>query len=79
MNQADNRFYRELQEAGHFRTERAGSNLPLSDQAYWLDNRAAIIEAIEQAGFRLMSNQHGFWLAALAPASPHKESHSDQG
>jgi hypothetical protein len=32
---------------------------------YWLQNREAILAAIEKAGFRLMSNRHGFWLAAL--------------
>jgi len=36
---------------------------------FWLQNREAILAAIEKAGFRLMSNQHGFWLA----------SHRDQG
>lgn len=37
---------------------------PLSklDADYWLTNRAAIIDAIERAGFRIMSNAGGFWL-----------------
>jgi hypothetical protein len=33
---------------------------------YWLDNRSAILDAIEQGGFVLMSNATGFWLAARA-------------
>lgn len=37
---------------------------------YWLQSREAILAAVEKAGFRLMSNQHGFWLAPVRAASP---------
>jgi hypothetical protein len=36
-----------------------------SHEEFWLQNRTAILAAVEKAGFRLMSNQHGFWLAAI--------------
>lgn len=39
------------------------------DAEYWLLNRAAILDAIEAAGFKLVSNQSGFWLSA-APTPP---------
>lgn len=46
-----------------------------SHDAFWLENRRAILAAIENAGFQLMSDQHGFWLhtsihASATPALP---------
>jgi hypothetical protein len=34
-----------------------------SDTAYWIANRAAIIDAITAAGFELLSNKNGWWLS----------------
>jgi hypothetical protein len=33
-----------------------------SVQRFWLDNRSAILDAIDRAGYILMSNQYGFFL-----------------
>jgi hypothetical protein len=41
-----------------------------SHDAFWLENREAILAAIENAGFRLMSNQHGFWLHTVTTKEP---------
>ncbi len=45
-----------------------------ADAAYWLASRAGIIAALEQAGFRLMSNRDGFWLQAT-PAAARKSAY----
>ena len=48
-----------------------------SDADYWLRNRQAILDAIERAGFVLMSNASGFWLhprgTTDAQAEPKRE------
>ena len=36
-------------------------------EQYWMDNRGKILDAIEAAGFRLLSNSQGFWLNAAPP------------
>lgn len=41
-----------------------------SDAAYWIANRAAIIDAISKAGFKLMSNKNGFWLLNVQDDEP---------
>jgi len=46
-----------------------------SEQSYWLDNRAAVLDAIEKAGFRLMSNSGSFWLSPV----PSPGSQVDEG
>lgn len=38
-----------------------------TDLDYWVANRAAILDAIEKQGFKLMSNKDGFWLVAARP------------
>lgn len=49
----------------------ADAKVPLSktDAEYWLNSRSQIIDAVEKAGFKLMSNKDGFWLSA-SPAAP---------
>lgn len=53
-----------------------------SDADYWLRNRQAILDAIERAGFVLMSNASGFWLhprgTTDAQAEPKREPLSDE-
>jgi hypothetical protein len=53
-----------------------------SDADYWLRNRQAILDAIERAGFMLMSNASGFWLHPRgkidAQAKPKREPLSDE-
>lgn len=41
-----------------------------SDAAYWIANRAAIIDAISKSGFKLMSNKNGFWLLNVQDDEP---------
>jgi hypothetical protein len=56
-----------------------------SDTAYWIANRAAIIDAITAAGFELLSNKNGWWLSpktstpAPAEISQHDVSTSTGG
>ena len=53
-----------------------------SDADYWLRNRQPILDAIERAGFMLMSNASGFWLhprgATEAQAEPKREALTDE-
>lgn len=53
-----------------------------SDADYWLRNRQAILDAIERAGFMLMSNASGFWLhprgTTDAQAEPKREPNPDE-
>lgn len=53
-----------------------------SDADYWLRNRRPILDAIERAGFVLMSNASGFWLhprgTTDAQAEPKREPLTDE-
>lgn len=50
--------------------ETSGVEASQSDLAYWAANRSKIIDAIEQAGFQLISNTKGF---RLVPCLANKE------
>lgn len=39
----------------------------MTTESYWIENRAAILDAIEKQGFKLMSNKDGFWLVPDHP------------
>lgn len=49
-----------------------------SDADYWLRNRQAILDAIERAGFMLMSNASGFWLHPRGTTDAQAEPLSDE-
>jgi hypothetical protein len=45
-----------------YQGEELPARLSKADADYWLENRPAILSAIEVVGFRLMSDASGFWL-----------------
>ncbi len=45
------------------------AGLSKTDASYWLENRSSIIEAISQAGFRIMSRASKFWLQKVGDKS----------